>query len=318
MSSPSSLVRRPPAGIRWAIANRPRWWCPGRVDGMSHGKGGSMCVVFTMSVSRIDGLTLPIQAHLHPDVRHLPMSRSSAASWLIRPTATAFSVETESSELRSPSEPESRSPSSTSGRTRTTRPSPCTETERPTRARSSRPTTWLSVRCIPMIASPRPCTRGSGPSVHRRGGRSEKLTCVCFVVQSGTSPASSSARTTSTAWEPRPLAPRATPSTSCAVTSSPVSRCVYALDFCVPRGAYATGCDSQVNGMDVLAVAQAVKYAKEWTQSGKGPLVLEMVTYRYGGHSMSDPGTTYRTRVRLVPTRTLASALEFPGQAGES
>ncbi|GLB39317.1 putative the pyruvate dehydrogenase complex catalyzes the overall conversion of pyruvate to acetyl-CoA and CO(2) [Lyophyllum shimeji] len=61
----------------------------------------------------------------------------------------------------------------------------------------------------------------------------------------------------------------------------------------------------QVNGMDIIATLQAVRYARKWAvDDQKGPLLLEFVTYRYGGHSMSDPGTTYRTREEVQRMRS--------------
>jgi pyruvate dehydrogenase E1 component alpha subunit len=83
------------------------------------------------------------------------------------------------------------------------------------------------------------------------------------------------------------------------------------------RGASFNIPGEQVDGMDVVAVREAGARAAEHARSGSGPFILEMKTYRYRGHSMSDPAK-YRTREEVDEVRKTRDPIDHLRERLES
>src|SRR5215475_4623381 len=82
--------------------------------------------------------------------------------------------------------------------------------------------------------------------------------------------------------------------TSVAPASATTELCMRGASFGIPG--------ERVDGMDVRAVKAAGDKAVQWCREGNGPIILEMLTYRYRGHSMSDPAK-YRSKEEVDKVR---------------
>jgi pyruvate dehydrogenase E1 component alpha subunit len=79
-------------------------------------------------------------------------------------------------------------------------------------------------------------------------------------------------------------------------------------DFCKRAEGYDIRAE-KVDGMDVLAVRAAALKAVEYVRGGNGPVLLEVNTYRYRGHSMSDPAK-YRSKEEVEQMREQHDPIE--------